>query len=192
MSVAQLTQKAIPSVATHAKAAAVEESGYSVGEKTKEIILLHGEIALVDAEDYDYLSKWGWHRSTKGYAVRSEVVNGKKTTIMMHRVITGAPAGTPVDHANRITLDNRRKNLRLCDTTHNHANRGKTRGRSQFKGVIWDQQKEKWRAGLIKYRRQIYGGHYSEEAEAARAYDRLATEHYGEFACVNFPKEVAQ
>lgn len=41
--------------------------------------------ALVDDADYAFLSQWQWRRNNKGYAVRSELIAGKRVYFNMHR-----------------------------------------------------------------------------------------------------------
>ena len=36
--------------------------------------------------------------------------------------------------------------------------------------------------------KQLWIGYYSGETEATEAYDTAARKHFGEFACVNFPR----
>ncbi len=59
--------------------------------------LTRGLFAVIDAADADLVlpHKWYAHRGCKtDYAVR----NAHHKTIFMHRVITNAPPGKPVDH----------------------------------------------------------------------------------------------
>lgn len=60
----------------------------------KEIRLTQGKIALIDDEDYLFISKIKWHYDN-GYAV-----NKGKSKLYMHRLILNAPAGKDVDHIN--------------------------------------------------------------------------------------------
>jgi hypothetical protein len=114
--------------------------------------------------------------------------------VILHRMIAGAPAGLVVDHRNGNTLDNRRENLRICETRLNVANAVKKGipASSAFKGVSWCEHHQAWLGEL----RLTVGGRrtyplkkrFTSEVEAALAYDDAARRTYGEFACVNFPK----
>jgi len=149
------------------------------------IPLTQGLFALVDAEDYERLSKHKWH-VTGGragyYAARK--VNGR--TMTMHREILNVPAGMVCDHKNHNTLDNRKCNLRICTPAQNAQNkRPREGGTSRYKGVSWHKDKSKWRAVICHRGRTIHIGYYDYQADAAIAYDDRAIELFGEFACLN-------
>ena len=160
--------------------------------KMKEIPLTQGKIALVDDADYEWLNQrkwhaannhgWGWYAERKG-ACDS---NGKRHTILMHRVITGAGLGQQVDHKDRDGLNNQRANLRLCTASQNHANQKRCAGcSSRFKGVTWNKREGKWRARIGVHGERIFLGRFDDEVLAALAYNKAATEHFGEFARPN-------
>jgi hypothetical protein len=136
--------------------------------------------ALVDDEDYEWLSQWNWcavstYRRNGGYAMRVE--RGK--TISMHRLVVNAPDGLEVDHINGIGLDNRRSNLRLVTRKQSLPNRRVFRSnKSGFKGVHFDKQAGKWKLA--------FSAHFDTAEEAARAYDRIARMIFGEYAKTNF------
>lgn len=163
-------------------------------------------VALVDPEDFQEIAAHRWHikRSSGSryiYAQREVRVGGARTKIAMHRVLAGAALGQIVDHANGVTLDNRRSNLRICTVRENCANvvSSKNRKRGGYKGVSWNKNARKWEAsigggevGPNGKRRRVYLGLFSDPVDAARAYDAAALKCFGEFAALNFPiREVA-
>ena len=108
----------------------------------KKIPLTRGKFALVDKEDYEWVSKQKWLFS-QGYACRSrhtKMINGHRQMWreFMHRVILCPPDGYFTDHINSDKLDNRRSNLRICNKSQNSSNSFKThKGRtSKYKAVI--------------------------------------------------------
>ena len=106
---------------------------------SKEIPLTKGAMAIVDDADYDRLAAMGtWHLSDMGYAVRRGLINGKKRTIRMHRVVNVTPAGLFTDHINRNRLDNRKSNLRSCTQYENMQNR------ERALGVWYQKQNANW------------------------------------------------
>ena len=160
----------------------------------KKIPLTHGKVALVDAEDYNWLSQFKWRTQKSGkrpdafYAVRSMTIKKRRTTIQMHRQIIKPPPGLEIDHKNNNGLDNRRCNLRFCTRSQNMANsRGHTRRRSSFKGVSFHTQFRKWRAIITKNKKNLHLGFFKSQVRAAMAYDDKAKELFGQFANPNFP-----
>lgn len=100
-----------------------------------------------------------------------------------------------IDHINRIRNDNRIENLREVTASQNQMNNRKRKiwcngnqTSSINKGVSWYSSRKKWRAVIMKDRKQEYIGTYNTEEEAARAYDYKAIELFGEYANLNFPR----
>ena len=163
----------------------------------KEIPLTRGMVAVVDDEDFEAMSAFRWQairRRNKWHAARTE----NDRSIYMHRVLLDAPPGLEVDHANGDGLDNRRCNLRLATKRQNAQNRrsgGKGKA-SRFHGVTFHLSRKRWRAVICAgppdkrgNAKQIFVGHFVDEADAARAYDRAAIKYFGAFALTNFPRE---
>ncbi len=150
------------------------------------IPLAEGLYAYVDAADYEWLSHWNWHLCSGGYAGRCD--RGKM--ILMHRVIMQPLPGMVVDHIDGNRANNCRFNLRVCTRQENLRNNGKRRGvSSSFKGVGYSKCHHKWHA-RIKADEGIRSlGYFTDEVQAARAYDYAAVEECGTFARVNFPQE---
>jgi hypothetical protein len=156
---------------------------------TKEIPLSKGKIALVDDEDYEWLNQWKWYYH-KGYAAReSSLKDGPRKTIWMHRLILGVQKDEYCDHRNRNTLDNHRSNLRVASKLQNNTNRGPlAHSQNGYKGVKLDKRISKWYARIRKNGQSTSVGYFNTAIEAAYAYDKLAMEHFGEFAYLNFPE----
>lgn len=160
----------------------------------REVRLPSGLIALVDEADYERVVAAGrWHAAPCGrhvYAQRSvrNPLTRRSTEERLHTFLTG---WSLVDHANGDGLDNRRSNLREATHAQNSANsRLSRRSTSGLKGVTWYKRTSRWRAHITVDQAQRHLGYFDDAAEAARAYDAAALEAFGEFAHINFPKEI--
>lgn len=147
------------------------------------IVMKGGVETVVDADDWDKVSGVGWCLNPYGYAVGR--VDGK--LVSLHSHLFGRVAGRQTDHVDRDKLNNRRTNLRTATKTENQRNRGPHRNSpSGFKGVF--RHADRWRARISIEGRSFNLGCFSDSVEAAKAYDRAALEHFGDFAYLNFPE----
>lgn len=150
---------------------------------TRKIPLTQGKYAVVDDEDFIWLSEYKWFYH-KGYAVRKK----NKRHIYMHREINQTPPDQMCDHADGDGLNNQRRNLRNCTNSQNQANgRLRVDNTSQYKGVARNKSRGAWFAQIRFGGKRKNLGHFDDPADAARAYDTAAKELYGEFAKLNFP-----
>jgi len=164
------------------------------GYAFRRIALTRGKYAIVDVKDYGWLSKYNWF-ALKGwrtfYAYRwvRPVKGGKQRHVAMHRAIMGAVKGELVDHINHNGLDNRRANLRKATRAQNAQNRRKSRvnSKSKYKGLCWRKWTGKWSVQIQVDCENTYIGTFTDELEAAKAYDDAARKYHGEFASLNFP-----
>jgi hypothetical protein len=159
-------------------------------DKIRYIPLTRGVHAIVDAEDYEWLSKHKWQvqPSPNGdalYAKRCE----RGRLILMHREIMKPPKGKFVDHFNGNGLDNRRCNLRICDPRENCCNRSKRANAKQKYIGVQPCGKHAYTVTLMHKGKTYREGKYRDEVEAATARDRLALKHHGPYAHLNFPPE---
>lgn len=95
-----------------------------------------------------------------------------------------------VDHRNQDTLDNRRSNLRSATRRQNRANSKRQTSGTGFRGVTRDKRMKKgnmYYAAIKAPGGVEYLGSFSTAEAAARAWDRAAVKHHGEFAALNFP-----
>ncbi len=153
----------------------------------KRIKLTRGKYALADDEDFEFLSKWKWYFSDKGYAVRTTYLSdGQQTTIRMHSLVLLSRLNQQIDHANRDKLDNQKFNLRFSTQANNCCNAGIRKDNiSGFKGVSWCSTMLKWRVQVQTEGAKKSIGNYENKEDAARAYNEAAIKYHGEFAYLN-------
>lgn len=139
-----------------------------------EIKLADGKVVLLDVEDYEQLKGFSWCLSSGRYAGRFTLKDGKRTGILMHRVITNPPKGMVVDHINGNMLDNRRSNLKVCTQYENVIKqRMNSRNTSGHRGVTWDGEREKWLAQTHIGGRHIFIGRFKTKEEAIDAHQAV-------------------
>lgn len=152
----------------------------------KEIKLTQNKVALVDDEDYEFLSKFNWYAgkgSTTFYAKRSETNNGKKIVIKMHHQIMG---GKWIDHVDHNGLNNQRSNLRFCTRSQNGMNQRKQKNTSSiYKGVYFHKSTGKWMSRININGNRIHLGMFDSELDAAIVYNENAIKLFKEFASIN-------
>lgn len=94
-----------------------------------------------------------------------------------------------IDHIDGNCGNNRIENLRPTTASNNAANQKLSiKNTSGYKGVYWKKSEGKWIVSIQKNYKAHHGGTFTNKREAARAYDKLALELFGEFARLNFPK----
>jgi hypothetical protein len=155
----------------------------------KEIQLTKGYVALVDDEDYEWLSKYKWGVSVSKYGyIRAKKGKTKSCKYQkMHRMILGITDPTIfVDHIDRNPLNNCRSNLRIATKGQNNMNvNSRKNSTSKFVGVHWDKARKRWRAAVVNNAKSFYVGRFKNEEDAALAYNERAILLHGEFANLN-------
>ena len=158
--------------------------------ETRKIMLTRCMFAIVDVDDFEQIGPFRWQACNvsgdKWYARRTVKIGGIPRAIYMHRAILNPPYELEVDHIDGNGLNNRRSNLRICSRGKNAQNQRKTRGTSQFKGVYWNGRVGRWHASIQGNKARHHLGFFTNETDAARAYDAAAIELFREFARPNF------
>jgi hypothetical protein len=147
----------------------------------KTIKLTKGYEAIVSDEDYDDLIKYSWRiykDKCNCYATRSNFSNGKQGVVSMHSQIMKTPKGMHTDHINGNGLDNTRENLRVVTCRQNAQNRH-SKKTSQYVGVHWVRNIDKWKAQILINGVRKRLGTFNDELAAYKAYLK-ALEEIGE------------
>lgn len=150
----------------------------------KEILLSRGMVAIVDNEDYDYLSQWKWCvqycKGNRFYAKRAVRDGDRVFQVKMHRVIMNTPDNLVCDHINHNTLDNRKENLRNCTNSSNLMNRGKqSNNTSGYKGV--SKLGDGYIAKIVHDSKVEYLGYFRKPETAYDAYKMAEAKYFGNF-----------
>lgn len=93
-----------------------------------------------------------------------------------------------LDHKNRNPVDNRIENLRAASNSQNVTNRSlPAKNKSGYRGVSLKlgNRNKIWLATADN----TFIGYFKNKKDAARAYDKMAKQIFGEFAVLNFPSE---
>ena len=156
------------------------------------IPLTHNLVAIVDADNYEWLMTFSWSacKDSKGivYAISNIVLpNGRRTRLRMHRLILGLHYGDPRegDHIRPAdTLDNRRENLRIVDQHQSACNRRKFKNNtSGYKGVSFYKRLQMYAAGIRFHgKRKNLGYRLTAKAAYEELYVPAALELHGEYA----------
>lgn len=152
----------------------------------KSIPLTQGYETMVDDEDYDRLSVFKWSLRCDGYnnyAARG-VLTGSGEPSTLHQMLLPAKPGFKIDHADGNGLNNQKTNLRYATHAQNIANTA-ARSPTGYKGVYMQTRGYRYYAAIRVDKKLLFLGNFVTKEEAAVAFNKAATLHYGEFARLN-------
>ena len=96
-----------------------------------------------------------------------------------------------MDHKNRIRNDDGLGNLRQATRFENNRNRPiNPTSSNPYKGIHFHKRDMRWTAQINVADKDRYLGSSKNPEYAAQIYDEGARQHYGEFACINFPRDI--
>lgn len=162
----------------------------------KQIPLTQGKFAIVDDEDFEYLSRFSWtYAEIKGLTrvYRNIKFFRGRANICMEDFIVNRPYGYQVlFHKNGDRLDFQKKNIGFMVVEAVRHNGRKVSGKysSDYKGIAKNNRGKAWRAQIEKGKRGELGHilfvkTFDTENEAAKWWNKKAREIYGDNAYQN-------
>ena len=144
----------------------------------------NGNKFLFDLEDYEKIKDYYWTKNKHGYIESS--INNRKT--LLSRLVMGVTEydfkTNLVDHIHgkETRYDNRKSNLRIATSKQNNRNRGlSSRNTSGVTGVVFERQRNKWRANIM----HLFLGRFDTKEEAIAARKAAEEKYYGEYSYDN-------
>ena len=150
--------------------------------------MLHDQLFYFDIDDFQLVKNHYWSMTATGYAAsyyftRDDNNKRKHHIMLFHRQVMNAPSNMDVDHINRDKLDNRKHNLRVCQSIQNDYNKSiSKRNKSGVIGVSYNNQNNTWRAYITYKGEWINLGSYSDKTDAIVARLQAERDYFCEFA----------
>jgi len=121
-------------------------------------------------------------RGKNDYLTCNLCINSISRTHYVHQLtamalLNHAPGGHSlvVDHINNVKTDNRLENLQLISQRHNLSK--DKNGTSRYPGVSWYRRVKKWQAHIVINGKHAHLGYFTDESEAALAYQKALENH---------------
>ncbi len=147
----------------------------------------------ISKTDYPMIMDYKWYLNSNGYPYTfgKGSINFGKRGKTLHKFLfrkQRIEKGYVIDHINRNKLDNRRENLRIITQKENSYNRTKnSNSNNTYKGVKLDKKTlGTYKAIVTKDNIKYEIKDIPDEESAAKIYDMMAEELFGEYAGKNF------
>jgi hypothetical protein len=154
--------------------------------------LKNGEKVKIDKSDLKLVEKLTWRVLTRKDQSRPSIVATISTPKGPRQITLGKYLMKPKKgyfvYPRRGSFDYRRDNLMVCTMAERQQMLPKRKNQessSKYKGVFWDQTRQKWRADIYIEGKCHLVGLFKSEDEAALAYNKSARENFGEKAYQN-------
>jgi hypothetical protein len=141
------------------------------------IKFLKRTVKFINGTVYQYKEKMNkFHKCKRGgYLITDLVVNKKRTTVYIHRLLAIHFLDNPlslkyVNHKNKNVLNNQLSNLEWVSNRENicHSKIG-SNSSSKYIGVGWDKYSKKWKSQIYFGGKSIHLGNFISEEDAYKA-----------------------
>lgn len=149
----------------------------------------NGRFFAIDDDDADKVNKHTWWLDNR-LRPQTDIwdkIKKKSFRVLASRLIMNPKKGMVVDHIDGNTLNNTKRNLRICTQLENQKNRNNLNknNTSGFRGVSWDKARNKWTAQLSLKYKHIYLGRFDSIEEARNSVKNAVRKYHGAFANIN-------
>lgn len=144
--------------------------------------------AIIDTQFLPIVLDFQWYYGKDGYAINYKMIN-----VPLHRFVfrlhlgERQPPGFYIDHINRDRLDNRIANLRLATPQENSFNKT-VKDNGELPRGVKKNKNGKYSVSLSKDGNKFKVKDIDNPEEAAKIYNEMARELFGEFAVLNREK----
>jgi hypothetical protein len=140
------------------------------------------KIVSIDREDLPRVSAFSWMLCPHKHTVYAKSTS-TLCRVGMHRLIMSFPTGKVIDHFDKCGINNTKTNLKICSYSQNSMRRKKSENSPcKYKGVYPTPNSTKFRASIRHNGKFIHLGYHPTQEIAAMAYNKAATQYFGEFA----------
>ena len=134
---------------------------------------------LIDKEDLNKIKGHCISVDARGY-VRVSIEGDE---FSLHRLLMNPNKDEIVDHINRNPFDNRKSNLRVCNTEENLRNLSISKNnKTGVPGVFYLKKRSKFRAEITVNYNKLYLGEFKKFEDAVKVRKNAEIKYFGEFA----------
>lgn len=139
----------------------------------------------IDLDDVDKCREYNWavnkYKSNHGKYEKYYVVSGSEG-LLLHRFLMNPKNNMVVDHIDGDTMNNRKSNLRVCETKENLRNsKHRINNTSGYKGVTWFKPTKKWMAHIMVDYKHKTLGYFENIEDAIEARKNAEEKYFGEY-----------
>ena len=166
----------------------LNQRGFFMKDKTETFTIVskkQGAFTVIVVRDdllrLEKLKNMKWTVSVDGDNLIYFLKNINGTVFRLHRWIMGVYDDMVVDHINRNTLDNRKKNLRVCSRATNCRNRGPGKNNtSGYNGVSFKKSHNRWESYICVNKKRIYLGYFKDKDSAVQSRQKAFIKYFND------------
>jgi hypothetical protein len=138
-------------------------------------------VFYIDKNDYEKICNLKLCINEKDEYQYVYIINNKNS-ISLQRFIMNCPKGYSVDHIDGKTLDNRKKNLRICTKQQNAFNHKLNKNNTtNYSGISFDDKRKLWTVRIFFNYKNLFLGRFENFEDAIKSRMLAEEKYFGEF-----------